>query len=141
MEIVMSDHQFNTAHQSISKYIIVCAAILSFISFLWFGESKTLGFWLNITDLICALVIGIVPLHYLKDIRIVLITTVFGITWIASKIFGLLKSYQRAIAHDPSCDLSCITDDPITYSRIFISIIILVYLYSPLRNLIRKGNN
>lgn len=140
MEIVMTNHQYNTAHQNISKYIIVCAAILSFISFLWFGVSQTFGFWLNLTDFICALIIGILPLHYLKDFRIVLLATFFGATWIASKILGLLKSYQRAITSDPSCDLSCITDDPITFSRIFIPIIVLVYLYSPLRNLIRKRN-
>ena len=138
MDIVKTDKQFDTAHQNIAKYIIVFSAFLSFMSFLWFGISQTFGFWLNLTSFICALVIGIIPLPYLKDARIVFVATFFGAIWIASKILGLLNSYQYAITRDPSCDLSCITDDPITYSRIFIPIIVLVYLYSPLRELIRR---
>lgn len=117
---------------------MLCAAAISFVSLLWFGVNQTFGFWQDFIAFICAIVIGIIPLQYLKDFRIVLIASFFGIAWITSKLISLYNTYNRAISHNPDCGINCIVEDPISYGSMFVIIVVLIYFYSPIIGRIKR---
>jgi hypothetical protein len=135
---VINNIKFNSAYQEISKYIFLFAAFVSFISLIWFGVNPTFGFWQDFTDFICALVLGVIPLRLLKNIRVVLLSVGVGILWIISKIISLYISYQRAVAHDPECNIKCVMSDPLTYASVFIIAVIIIYLYKPVTEQIKR---
>lgn len=129
---------YNVAHQKTSRYIIIFSAFISFVSLSWFGINNTLGFWQELIDLTCALVLGVIYFRDLEKLRVVLIILFFGVLWITSRSIGIYHWYQKAVARDQECDIYCATSDPLICWWAFIIIVILVYLYTPVTEQIKK---